>query len=341
MKKQFLYLSAAAIAVGMSTTPVLAQTEGGQPESQGLADIVVTAQKYEQSLQKTPLSIVAVDADQLQSMGVESLSGFDSFVPNVSIGGTMGQGNAIAAFSIRGIGGAASGFVTQEGSVGVYVDDVLFARPNGALLDLLDIERVEVLRGPQGTLFGRNTAGGAVRYVTKKPDFQDVSGNVKAQIGSRNMFNVSGGLNLPLAENLGLRASFAKKSRTGYIHRIITDDYTGDEDSKVGRLQLRWKPVERLDINLTGDWIRSEDDGGATIANDFSPTDLYPSNVYATAGNAAATGTSARRLVPASLLPNLLNNLATGGTLAGYSTAANDIAFYQNQVKGRREVFGG
>lgn len=342
MTKRNLLLGAAIGALGfalIAAHPALAQEQVQEEESNGggLGDIVVTAQRYEQQLQDTPISIVAVDADQLQSMGVDSLGGFGSFIPNVSIGGTMGQGNAIAAFSIRGIGGGASGFVTQESSVGVYVDDVLFARPNGALLDLLDVERVEILRGPQGTLFGRNTAGGAIRYVTKRPDFDDVTGNVRAQFGSRDMFNVSGGLNLPLADNLALRASFAKKSRRGYVHRIINDDYAGDENTNVGRLQLRWQPIDRLDINLTADWIRTSDDGGATIANDFSPTDLYPANAYAN----NAVGASARRLVPTSLLPNLLDNLATGGTFAGYSTAANDIAYYQNQVSGRYEVYGG
>lgn len=338
MKKRSQYLCSVAFAACIFTSSAYAQDSQGNSEepSGGIGDIVVTAQKYEQNLQETPLSIVAVDGNQLVSMGVESLSGFDSFVPNVSIGGTMGQGNAIAAFSIRGIGGGASGFVTQESSVGVYVDDVLFARPNGALLDLLDIERVEVLRGPQGTLFGRNTAGGAVRYVTKKPEFTDVSGNIKVQGGERDLFNVSGGLNLPLSESLALRASFAKKSRRGYIHRVNTDDYSGDEDSTVGRLQLRWKPTDRLDINITGDYIRSQDDGTATVANDFSATDLYPTALY----GSAATGIQARRLVPASVLPNLLNNLTTGGSLAGYSTAAQDIAYYTSQTSGRYEVYG-
>ncbi|OYU45404.1 MAG: hypothetical protein CFE44_07645, partial [Burkholderiales bacterium PBB4] len=219
MNTRIKYLGSVALAACLVSAPAFAQetAESANSVQGGLGDIVVTAQKYEQKLQETPLSIVAVDANQLQSMGVESLSGFDAFIPNVSIGGTMAQGNAIAAFSIRGIGGGASGFVTQESSVGVYIDDILFARPNGALLDLLDIERVEVLRGPQGTLFGRNTAGGAVRYVTKRPDFNGVSGNIKAQVGERQLANVSGGLNVPFSDTLAMRASFAKKSRRGYI----------------------------------------------------------------------------------------------------------------------------
>ncbi len=326
-----------ALAVGLaSAAPAFAQN-AEEDNQGGLGDIVVTAQKYEQKLQETPISIVAVDAEGLVSMGVNSLSGFDSFIPNVSIGGTMGQGNSMAAFSIRGIGGGASGFVTQESSVGVYIDDVLFARPNGALLDLLDIERLEVLRGPQGTLFGRNTAGGAIRYVTKKPEFNEVAGNVKVQIGSRSMFNVSGNLNVPLSDTLALRASFSKKGQDGFVTRLMDGDKAGDTNSSVGRVQLRWKPTDRLDVNLSGDWIRSQDDGNATITRGFSPTDLYPTALYAN----NAVGEQARRLVPATWLPNLNNNLTTGGSFAGYSTAAQDIAYYQDRVTDRYTVFGG
>src|SRR5690606_12842233 len=125
---------------------------------------------------------------------------------------------------IRGIGGAPQGFITQENAVGIYIDDILFARPNGALLDLLDVERVEVLRGPQGTLFGRNTAAGAIRYVTKAPS-DILEGSIGVVAGSRDRFDVSGVLNVPLADTLAVRAAFAKKSRDGYIRRIIDDTF--------------------------------------------------------------------------------------------------------------------
>lgn len=338
MRRSLVYLGSTAMVAMLAAQPVMAQEAKPQKsEVQGIAEIVVTAQKYEQSLQKTPISIVTVDAKQIKSLGVDSLGGFDAFLPNVSIGGTMGQGNAIAAFSIRGIGGAASGFVTQESSVGVYIDDVLYARPNGGLLDLLDIERIEVLRGPQGTLFGRNTAGGAIRYVTKRPDFKGVSGNITAQAGSRNMLNINGNLNIPLTDNLAIRASFSSKTLDGYVHRIVDNTYTGAENSKVGRLQVRWQPTSRLDINLSGDWIRSTDNGSATITRDFSVTDQYINNFYAN----STIGTQARRLAPVNTLPNLANNLTTGGTYAGYSTAAADIGYYQGKINGKYEVYGG
>lgn len=304
-------------------------------EDGGIADIVVTAQRYDTNLQDTPLSIVAVNADQLTSQGVDSLAGFDSFMPNVSIGGTAGQGSATANFAIRGIGGAPLGTVTQESAVGVYIDDILFARPNGALLDLLDVERVEVLRGPQGTLFGRNTAGGAVRYITNRPS-DKLEGNVKVTAGSFERIDVAGSINLPLTDGVALRLSGARKSREGYINRVIDDVDTGAQNSLTLRGQLRIQPTERLTMDFSADYIRTHDDGQPTVSSGYSPTDLYVAALYGIAvpgdpplAATAAARASMRALVPGSVSPS------------GYTNAAADFAFYTNQVTGRYEVYGG
>ena len=326
-------LSAAALALAGMATAVQAQEATTGEDQGGIQDITVTAQRYEQNLQDTPLSIVAVDADQLASQGTDSLGSFDTFIPNVSIGGTAGQGSAIANFAIRGIGGAPSGFITQESAVGIYVDDILFARPNGALLDLLDVERVEVLRGPQGTLFGRNTAGGAIRYVSKQPK-DKFEGSVKALGGSRNRFEISGVLNIPVADTMAVRLSAAKKSRDGYIHRIIDDTSVGGGDSTTLRGQLRWQPADRLEVNLTADYIRTSDNGQPTVAVNFSPNDLYTAALYnvAVPGDppvSPAAYNGMRKLAPASV------------SVSGYTNAVQDFAFYTNQISGRYEVYGG
>ena len=326
------------LATAIIATGAFAQDETAlaDPSARGgIADIIVTAQRYEQSLQDTPLSVVALNGDQLAAAGVDSLDKFDTFIPNVSIGGTMAQGNAIASFAIRGIGGAPSGFVTQEGSVGVYVDDILFARPNGALLDLLDVERVEVLRGPQGTLFGRNTAGGAIRYVTKRPDFAAVSGNVRAAIGSYQRRDLSANLNLPLADTLAVRFSASQKNQDGYVTRIIDGDRLGDRNSTVMRVQARWQPTPRLDIELSADTIRTHDDGSPTVIARYEPTDLYPTALYCVAVSPTCSasnvtrGAQARALAPA------------GASPSGYTNAAADLAYFLGQAGGRYEVYGG
>ena len=317
-----------ALAMSLAATAATAQDNNA-----GIEDIIVTAQRSEARLQDTPLSIVAVGGVELERQGTDSLSGFDTFVPNVTIGGTAAQGNAIVNVAIRGIGGAPQGFITQEGAVGIYIDDILFARPNGALLDLLDVDRVEVLRGPQGTLFGRNTAGGAIRYVTKQPA-DKLEGSIKALAGSRNRYEVSGMLNIPVSDTFAGRFSFARKTRDGYIHRIVDDTDVGGGDSTTLRGQLRWKPTSRLEVNVSGDLIRTSDNGQPTVSVNFSPTDLYPAALYGVAipGDPPVNPTiynSLRALAPLSVSPS------------GYTNAASDFAFYYGQVRGHYEVYGG
>lgn len=337
--------SAAALCLGSGTA--FAQEASNQTE--GLDEVVVTAQRYEQNLQETPLSVVAVDAEQLDALGVSSLQGFDTFVPNISIGGTAAQGNAVANFAIRGIGGAPSGFVTQESAVGVYIDDILFARPNGALLDLLDVERIEVLRGPQGTLFGRNTAGGAVRYVTHQPS-QELEGNIRVGVGSYERRDVSGVLNLPLGDVFAARLSFANKDRNGYVDRIIDGGATGDSHSETFRLQLRAQPTDRIDINLSVDSIRTEDSGAPTVIGEFSATDLFTAALYGAQSVGGppvsiAAVNSMRALAPASVSPSNYCGqglvLAAAVPLASISACAlSDLQFYYNQA-GPNSVYGG
>jgi len=331
MKRDIRYISklsasCAAIVFGLTGVAAHAQAVSAAEEqdSGGIAEIIVTAQRSEAKLQDTPLSIVAVGGAELERQGTDSLSGFDTFIPNVTIGGTAAQGNAIINVAIRGIGGAPQGFITQEGAVGIYVDDILFARPNGALLELLDVERIEVLRGPQGTLFGRNTAGGAIRYVTKQPA-DKLEGAIKAVAGSRDRFDISGMLNVPLSDTLATRFSFAKKSRDGYIHRIIDDTYVGGGDSTTMRGQVSWKPTDRLGVNISADLIRTSDNGQPSLSTDFSPTDLYPAALYG--GSAAAL--SMRATAPASV------------SRSGYTNAATDFAYYYGQIQGKYEIYGG
>ncbi|MGE0743556.1 MAG: TonB-dependent receptor [Hyphomonadaceae bacterium] len=339
--------SAAALSIsGLGGAAFAQDAEDGES---GVGEIVVTAQRYEQNLQETPLSVVAVGAEQLDALGVSSLSGFDTFVPNVSIGGTAGQGGAVANFAIRGIGGAPSGFVTQESSVGVYIDDILFARPNGALLDLLDVERVEVLRGPQGTLFGRNTAGGAVRYVTHQPS-QELEGNIRVGVGSYDRRDISGVLNIPLGDTFAARISFANKDREGYIDRIIDGGATGAEHSETFRLQLRAHPTDQLDINFSVDSIRTNNNGSATIIGEYSATDIYTAALYGAQipggppVNVAAVN-SMRALMPASVSPSNYCGqglvLAAPVTLASVSACAlSDLQSYYDQ-DGQYSVYGG
>jgi iron complex outermembrane receptor protein len=181
-----------------------------------LDEIVVTARFREENLQKTPLAISAVTGDMLEARGSTSTLDLDAFVPNAVIAPLgAGWGSTAAAF-VRGIG-LGDNSLSFEPGVPIYIDDVYHGRPQGAVMDLLDIERVEVLRGPQGTLFGKNTLGGAVRIISRKPQ-GDSTGFVDVGIGERNRLNLRGAYDFPLKEDkVFVRVSGSSKKQDGYF----------------------------------------------------------------------------------------------------------------------------
>ena len=183
---------------------------------EALEEIVVTARFREENLQQTPLAITAFTGDILEARGATSTLDLDAFVPNAVIAPLgAGWGSTAAAF-IRGIG-LGDNSLSFEPGVPIYIDDVYHGRPQGAVLDLLDIERVEVLRGPQGTLFGKNTLGGAVRIISRKPE-GDGTGFIDVGAGSRDRLNLRGSYDFPLAEDkVFARVSASSKTQDGYF----------------------------------------------------------------------------------------------------------------------------
>jgi iron complex outermembrane receptor protein len=183
---------------------------------EALEEIVVTARFREENLQQTPLAITAFTGDVLEARGATSTLDIDAFVPNAVIAPLgAGWGSTAAAF-IRGIG-LGDNSLSFEPGVPIYIDDVYHGRPQGAVMDLLDIERVEVLRGPQGTLFGKNTLGGAVRIISRKPE-GDGAGFLDVGVGSRDRMNFRGSYDFELAEEtVFARVSASAKSQDGYF----------------------------------------------------------------------------------------------------------------------------
>lgn len=253
---------------GGAFCPSLASAADGA----ALEEIIVTAQRREQLLMATPLSITAVTADDIESKHLDSLGAIARFTPNLifdqGTGSTGGSSNV--QVYIRGVGQSDYLFVFDPG-VGVYVDGVYFARSVGGLLDLVDLERVEVLRGPQGTLFGKNTVGGAISIISKKPD-QEFGGEVQLTGGSDDRIAVKGTLNMPLVDSLAARLSFAYENRDGYVDRPLQNISTGDIDSGVVRGQLLWTPSEDLEVRVTGDITRKREESIATTLVAIEPT---------------------------------------------------------------------
>ena len=182
---------------------------------EALEEIVVTARFREENLQQTPLAITAITGDMLESRGATSTLDLDAFVPNAVIAPLgAGWGSTAAAF-IRGIG-LGDNSLSFEPGVPIYIDDVYHGRPQGAVMDLLDVERVEVLRGPQGTLFGKNTLGGAVRIISRKPD-GDGTGFIDLGVGSRDRLNLRGSYDFALSDTVFARVSASSKTQDGYF----------------------------------------------------------------------------------------------------------------------------
>lgn len=242
--------------------PAPAQTAAAEPVF-SLEEIVVTARKREEGLQDTPISIAAFSAETLEARGTTRVDEIAAFTPNLQLFNSPGFGgtSASSAIYIRGVGQKDFSPFTEPG-VGVYIDGVYVARSVGGIFDLVDVERIEVLRGPQGTLFGRNTIGGAVSITSKKPDFDAVSAKASGTVGSDDRIDFKGSFNLPLADNAAMKVSLTKTQKDGYVTRDDGLDL-GNEDKFSWRAAVRWLPHERVEINLFGDGQRVRDNGPA------------------------------------------------------------------------------
>ncbi len=208
-------LTAAAALLQLFCNAPVRAADPDQPG--GLAEVVVSAQFREEKLQSTPIAITAFTAENMESRGISNVTDLDAFVPNAVIQPLgAGWGATMAAF-IRGVG-LGDNILSFEPGVPIYVDDVYIGRPQGAIFDLLDLERVEVLRGPQGTLFGKNAIGGTVRLISKKPK-GDGTGSLSVAIGKFSRLNARGSVDVSLIEDkVFARFSFSSKRADGYFN---------------------------------------------------------------------------------------------------------------------------
>ena len=227
----------AAALISFPCSPLAAQ--GADTEAQGvIEEVIVTARKRQESLQETPISITAFSRADLEEANMIDLRDIGRFTPGMSFT-SYGMGSAEAgAIFLRGIG-QSDHMVTTDPGVGLYIDGVYVGRNQGAALDLLDLERVEVLRGPQGTLFGKNTIGGAVNVVSARPQ-GEAGGHLGATVGQEGRLNVQASAEFGMGENLAVRASVLSRNRDGVGEQVFTGEQTGDESSISGRVQLLW-----------------------------------------------------------------------------------------------------
>ncbi len=246
--------------------------------------IVVTSRRREESLQDVPIAVSAFSAEELDNLGAVDLTDIEAITPNVTLETSRSTNTTLTAF-IRGVGqqDPVAGF---EAGVGIYIDDVYLNRPQAALLDIYEVERIEVLRGPQGTLYGRNTIGGAVKYVTRRLS-NEAYAKLRLTGGTYGQFDAIGSFNLPLATDSGagellLGGSIAYLRRNGFGENLVNDLGNYDKDLLAGRLALEWNPNSSLSFRVTGDW--TDDNSSPKQGHRILPFGPFPvlENVFDT-----------------------------------------------------------
>jgi iron complex outermembrane receptor protein len=212
-----------------------------------LEEVIVTARRREESMQETPVAVTALSATALRDAGVRNLRDLNSVAPNIDVHEANGTA-PLANIYIRGVG-QRNTEVNIDSGVGIYIDDVYIGRPDGALLDLNDIQSVQVLRGPQGTLFGKNTTGGALVFTTNRP-VEKLEGVLEARVGNYDRLDVSGVLNVPLGDSLWSRWSVSSVNRDGYVDNEFLNEEYLDEERLNAIGQFRWLATDNLTIDL-------------------------------------------------------------------------------------------
>ncbi|MGB7215634.1 MAG: TonB-dependent receptor, partial [Gammaproteobacteria bacterium] len=231
-----------------------------------LEEVIVTAERREMSLQDTPISVVAFTGEGLEFKGVRDMMELANATPNLDIKGSRGTGNTSPNYQIRGIGGG--GGATGERGVGFYIDNVFMPRTTGPVMRVLDVERIEVLRGPQGTLFGRNSTGGAIRVFSRQPHAER-EGYLRVTGGNFDHFDITGMINVPLSDEVFFRAQAARLRQDGYVRRGPQN--LGDSEDTILRLQLAWEPSDKVTARFGVLHTDSESEG--------SPTDMVRFNM--------------------------------------------------------------
>ncbi len=289
--------SFATLAVAMAAAPAAAQDEAAPADASVGDEIVVTAQFREQNLQDTPLAITAVNAQMLEARSQTNIAQVANSAPSVTLKPQGAAYGPSMGASIRGVGQFDFNPALEPG-VGLYVDDVYYATLTGSLFDLLDLDRVEILRGPQGTLAGKNSIGGAVKLYSQRPRGSN-TGTIAGTYGSRNRLDLRASGDIGLTDTLAFRLAGVAKKQDGYVKRMdfgcvnpagsalnpssatqtpipatmgsesdCVVAREGEVDFQAVRGQLRWQPTDRLDINLIADFTHDDrTNAGSVLLN--------------------------------------------------------------------------
>jgi len=306
------------LAIGVACVTLGSATAQAQETSRAAAkadtapaleEVVVTARKREESIQSVPVAITALSGEALEAHGVQTLEDVRFIAPSLQISPSP-FGSSIPSISIRGQRPIES-ILSLDPSIGIYFDDVVAERPHGTNAALFDLQSVQVLKGPQGTLFGRNTTGGAVLITPAKPSFEKLEGNVGAAFGNYSTYNFSGMLNLPVSDRIALRFAFQTHNHDGYTKNLYNGKRYDDADDQSYRAAITLKPIDNLVSTFTYQYFTEETHGNGIRLGAVNPnTAVFNGTFGSAAGATIQTG-----------LRNTLNFLGT----QDWHTVVNDM----------------
>lgn len=277
-----------SLIIGMISPVSVAMA--AEAESAGaLEEVVVTARKREESLQDTPIAISAFSAAALERQQITSTEDLDQVAPNLQFAsyGPLTGNNSAAQVYIRGIG-QSDGSSGVDPGVGLYIDDVYMGRAVGGVLDFRDISNVQILRGPQGTLFGRNTIGGAVLLTTTLPG-KEFGGTARVGFGDDNLYEGFAAVDLPISDTLAARFSAGTRQRDGYVTRVSDGIDLGNEDTYTVQSSLQWLPSDALTLTLRGDYTKEDENGSPFVFTAINESQVFPAAISRGAGCPGAT----------------------------------------------------
>ena len=267
MKNNPLYNSVIFAAV-FSTVAGFANAE--------LEEVLVTAQKRSESIQDVPVAVTAFTGEDLEARNIQSIGSVADVTPNLLIQ-SGGTGNNITSVFIRGIGQSSQQVFFDQG-VGTYVDGIYRPTAHGGLIDLLNVERIEVLRGPQGDLYGKNAVGGAISIITRQPDVSDTFGSITAVMGSYDRIDVRAFINLPAIEDkLALQFSAASRTADGFVETLALkgDDDLGSQENAAFRAAMKWQITDSAAWTLSYDFMDMESSGSPMHHSKIIPTSRF------------------------------------------------------------------
>jgi iron complex outermembrane receptor protein len=248
-------LLAGAAWSALSVTAIAQEAPAQDPAVTSLDEIIVTARRRDEQLKDVPVAVTALSSERLEETGATDITTLQQQTPNATVQVARGSNSTLISF-IRGVGQQDPLWGFEPG-VGLYVDDVYVARPQAAVLDIFDIERIEVLRGPQGSLYGRNTVGGAIKYVTSRLS-QDAEATIRGAYGSYNQVDLVASGSMPLTDNFRIGGAFASLTRDGYGENLNTGAEHYDKDVSAFRFSAEYTPSDAVFLRLAYDRVQDD-----------------------------------------------------------------------------------